>query len=110
MELLPDCEGVAAADGDRDSQGDAVDAGPEFVRMDASALENLEVLRGFLHLRSLRCRCSCWPSIKWYPGTTCVLYPWPDTDAHVRELGEGGMDYFNSQPPQWCMRAGRQFV
>ena len=42
MELLPDCEGAAGTDGDGGSP-DGADAGPEFVRMDASALENLEV-------------------------------------------------------------------
>ena len=44
MELLPDCEGATAGtDGDGGSP-DGANAGPEFVRMDASALENLEVL------------------------------------------------------------------
>ena len=40
MELLPNCEGAAlGADGDDDTAA----AGPEFVRLDAAALENLEV-------------------------------------------------------------------
>ena len=40
MELLPDCEGAAPPAGGDD--GSEV-AGPEFVRLDAAALENLEV-------------------------------------------------------------------
>ena len=42
MELLPNCEGAAlAAAGDDDAPA----AGAEFVRLDAAALENLEVRR-----------------------------------------------------------------
>ena len=40
IELLPDCDGAAAGADRGDGGGDAE---PEFVRMDASALENLEV-------------------------------------------------------------------
>ncbi len=40
MELLPDCDGVAAEGDGGDGRADAKS---EFVRMDASALENLEV-------------------------------------------------------------------
>ncbi len=45
MELLPDCEGAAAGTDGDGGGSDGADAGPEFVRMDASALENLEVPR-----------------------------------------------------------------
>ena len=42
MELLPDCDAVTDAAGNSEADGGG-EAGPEFVRMDASALENLEV-------------------------------------------------------------------
>ena len=40
MELLPNCEGAAVP---ADAYDEAATAGPEFVRLDAAALENLEV-------------------------------------------------------------------